>query len=168
MSIKALLVNDTRSEQHLGCQYVVENLFTEAEKASFSISDTISVSSKNYLEECKDKIKACDFLLINGEGSLHHNKERAKGILETAKHANSVGKKAILINTVWQSNSDLLKYLEYFDFISCRESLSTKEVTSAGFEAVRSSRTRESSLSSNVVQLVLRSISVRTLLLNVS
>ena len=136
MSINALLVNDTRSEQHVGCQHVVENIVSEAGKVGISIKDTISVSSKNFLSECKEKIKSCDFLLVNGEGSLHHNKDKAREILGTAEYVKSLGMKAVLINTVWQSNSELIKYLEFFDFISCRESLSAREIMASGFNAV--------------------------------
>ena len=119
------LLNDTRRNiNHIGCSLVYENLEKLCNKYNLNIFFADSMWPRNDINigNCIDIIKMCDVVLFNGEGTLHD----CAGInmLEKCKLAKEMGKKVFLINTVWQNNLYTEKYLEYFDLIACRESLS--------------------------------------------
>jgi hypothetical protein len=64
-------------------------------------------------------------VIINGEGTLHHDADRAFEIGLVAEHFKGSGKKVFLINSVWEGNSTRLSDLfKGVDVISVRESRS--------------------------------------------
>jgi len=66
-----------------------------------------------------------DIIIINGEGSFHHNKTHkpAQGIYYCAEEFKKIGKKVFLINTVIH---EITYDLSIFDAIFTRESLSSQ------------------------------------------
>ena len=68
-------------------------------------------------------------VIINGEGSMHHNSRDCRNKLNMVETAASLGKSISLINTVWQENSasnvrDRLTYISNIvtrDIISCKD-----------------------------------------------
>jgi len=60
---------------------------------------------ENY-DTAKSGIDAADIIIINGEGSIHHNRPYAKQLLEVIPYAKAKGKKTALINALWEENSD--------------------------------------------------------------
>jgi len=80
-------------------------------------------------------LKEADFVICNGEGTMHHNSKSMRRIMAALTTAQGFGKKTALINSVWDSNDDYHKEtLEKLDFLSFREELSQK---SAGLGVVR-------------------------------
>src|SRR5690606_19116592 len=88
-------------------------------------------SSPGAFSETKyaEKLRAADLIVVNGEGSLHHN--RHPEMLEVAGKYPSV-----LVNSVFEANDDVAHLLKNFLFISCRESLSAEYIRSFGYDAV--------------------------------
>ena len=124
-------LNDTSLNLHLGCKTVVKNIKACCESNNLKIIfydrnyGNLPNSCKNY-HDYIDIIKKADILLFNGEGTLHDS--RGVDMLEKCKLAKDLNKKLVLFNTVWQNNKDIEKYLEMFDIIAARESISAKEM----------------------------------------
>lgn len=104
MPVKVKILNDTRrSDNHSGCWKVMENL----ERVL-----------KNH--KIVKNIDNCDWVVINGEGTLHH--ERGVGLLRTAHEQKKKGKKVALINAVWQHMSGKWDgIIKGFDVVIARE-----------------------------------------------
>lgn len=119
--IKVYLLNDTSREiNHLGCNLVQENIkkLCSKHRAEIYFSDS---SIYLYNENYRDIMKHSDLVIFNGEGTLHDS--ACIDLLKKCKLAYNLGKKIVLINTVWQNNSsNYEEFLNYIDFISCRES----------------------------------------------
>lgn len=132
--MKAILINDTRSNHHIGCNLVINNTLQNCKRVGIEVTHTIENNKSKPLAELQ---KLTDFqcLLINGEGTMHHDRPLAKEFGKCAKWSKSQNKLVILYNTVWQENDELNQYLTYFDAIYCRESFSAKAIQSSGFEA---------------------------------
>ncbi len=96
---------------------------------SISFKETSSFSSKLIQ---RDDI---DLILVNGEGTMHHDRPAAMALGQAARDAKQKGQKVVLFNTVWEANQQLDEFLPSFDLIFCRESLSTQAIIDAGFHA---------------------------------
>ena len=114
-----LFVGDT-SGYHSGCRAVVEVI-----KSQLSDHNIISLPPMhNYPKIAWDTV---DWLLCNGEGTMHNNRPAATGTLQLIHLAQSHNIKTALINSVWQNMDkkwrDVIHKLEYF---SVRENLSAE------------------------------------------
>ena len=128
---KALLINDTRSDLHIGCELVVGNLISALLKVGIKVSQ--SVSRRNLFDQNQNfstKIAKADLVIINGEGTLHHDKPAAIQLCKIAKLAKSFSKPVHLINAHWSCNVKCREYLFYFDTIFARDSYSYQEIKS--------------------------------------
>lgn len=101
------LVGD-HSEYHSGCHAVVSYLQALLRPAgAFTEGDDYSV------------------LVVNGEGSMHHDSPGFRSKMEELCKAIGRGKKAYLVNTVWQANSKKYDHiLKHLDGIVVREQAS--------------------------------------------
>lgn len=71
-----------------------------------------------------------DVLVVNGEGSMHHDSTAHTRKMEALTHAIETGRKGVLINSVWQDNSDRYDgILAKLEQIVVRESLSQAELS---------------------------------------
>lgn len=97
------------SHYHCGSEAVFSYLSTFASKIGCVVGD-----EDDY-----------DMLIVNGEGSMHHSSRRCHSKMAALESALKTGKKAHLINSVWQDNSLLFnKVLKKLDSIIVREDLS--------------------------------------------
>lgn len=110
---KILFINDA-SDYHCGSALTCKILVNLIKNYNCSVDRFKTGSYPN-------DIKEYDLVIINGEGSFHHNNFNAKNIYSFAKRVKDNNKKVCLINTVIQN----ISYdLSIFDFISVRESKS--------------------------------------------
>lgn len=126
--IKIYLLNDTSREKgHLGCQTVINNINTLCRKNGMEIVfyDKSLPSNDRSIEAYGDVLQKCDAVIFNGEGSLHDG--AAINMFEKCRLAKELGKKVFLINSVWQNNTETNRYLNLFDLVTFRESLSYEE-----------------------------------------
>ncbi|MEH6504576.1 MAG: polysaccharide pyruvyl transferase family protein [Cycloclasticus sp.] len=132
--MRIILINDTSSNDHVGCNLVVKNTLRICNEIGLNIVKTIHNNAESTLNELK---KSTDFdcLLINGEGTMHHDRRLAIEFGECAKWCKSKNKLVVLYNTVWQENITLNNYLQFFDLIYCRESLSADLIQKEGYLA---------------------------------
>ena len=86
--IKVAIINDTRVTSHYGCMLVMENLLALLEKNDVEIVWTwdVSIDWRKYKSKIQNKPKV-DAIIVNGEGTIHHSKDRkfAKALAEFAQ-----------------------------------------------------------------------------------
>jgi len=127
--MRAILLNDTRSDHHIGCELVVRNSLELCKQHGINVTSTITTS--NALE-APDRIEPMlsknDLVLLNGEGTLHHDRPRALALLEAASLAKKSGLKTVLYNALWSENPEGATHLPHFDLIFCRDSQSADEI----------------------------------------
>ena len=123
---KIFLLNDTYlNNRHFGCEMVSS---TFREQFARTNLEMIGSAAKDFdPAKYRAKMDAADLIVINGEGSIHHN--RSRNLLEIAASYPTV-----LVNAVFEENSETAHLLKNFLLISCRESLSAEYVRSFGFE----------------------------------
>jgi len=99
------IINDTRRDSaHLGCKIVMQNLLKLCDKYNFNILGLEKNISEDFdKEDFKNKINNVDFIIVNGEGTLHDN--AGEGIYSRVKIAKDLKKSVFLINAVWQNNN---------------------------------------------------------------
>lgn len=123
----AVLLNNTAAHHgygHFGTNTVNTVILLELQNRGVS---TIAYANnlRGVAAVC-DRLPALpDLIVLNGEGTLHDNHERAIGLMLAAAHFNSLGVPCALINSMWDRNTALMgSYLEYFQYIAVRDSLS--------------------------------------------
>ena len=72
-------------------------------------------------------LKKCGLVIVNGEGSIHH--DRNMHLVEIAAHH-----KAVLVNSVWAENSPY-RALRKFRYVAVREGRSAAAMAAAGVDA---------------------------------
>ncbi len=117
--LRLRLIGD-HSDYHCGCQAVMNYLTALMKRYGVLVEDD-----------------SYDILVANGEGSMHRNRRNHIQKMEALRAALDAGKRAMLINTVWQENDarfdDVLGQLS---FISAREPRSQQElIRTHGVEA---------------------------------
>jgi len=120
-------VNDTSIyESHFGCQLVSQTFREQFARTGLDLQ--LSIGRDFDINEYAKRLSRVDLVVINGEGSIHRNRNRH--LLDLAARFPSV-----LLNCVYQNNSPhdgLAKFL----FISARESSSTAEINRSGGRCV--------------------------------
>lgn len=136
---KAVVLNDTRIDRHHGCTTVIETIGTLASRAGIDIiANSPAHSDWRADPAITAAIAEADLVIVNGEGTIHHDRPAGIKLLEVGEFARHNGTRAALINSTWQANStDSLKALDNFDIISVRESASQAELAGHGIEARR-------------------------------
>lgn len=134
---KVFVINDTSSEMHHGCSRVMDNLY-HLIRVNYGI--IIGSSPVGYdwrkSEEVKQKMLASDIVIVNGEGSIHHDSIAGLPLLDVASFCKEYGIKTALVNCLFQSMTNINPAkLKDFDFISVRDSFSQNELSDIGIES---------------------------------
>ena len=123
--MRCILINDTSKTNHFGCKILNLNLRSILKKKKIKIVK-ICYNSENYdysLEKIK-KIDA-DFILINGEGTIHHDQKEFLNILNLSIFFFKKKIPVYLINsTVQKISYKYLKFFKNYRKIYVREKLS--------------------------------------------
>ncbi len=77
LTLIATLLNDTSVINHYGCKLVVKNIIEISEIYNIKIISRIPVGKAWYKNDYKEKILNSDLVIVNGEGTLHHSRQRA-------------------------------------------------------------------------------------------
>ena len=126
---RAILINDTSNEQHIGCNAVIKNIISECKKNNIDIIQTFSRDNILALEKDKWYKKNIDLVIINGEGTFHHNPKLAEKlgpILPLFKPDSKIA----LINSAWLRMNKITggNILKCSDMVAVREQISHSEV----------------------------------------
>lgn len=116
--MKTIILNDVSSSGHVGCKLTMLTYREQLDRVGIELVDTIDINEP--LEPNYREFEKVDFLIVNGEGSIHDNNR-----LELIRIASLFP--SVLINCVYQNNLDLPQ-LKDFRYIAARESLSAAEI----------------------------------------
>lgn len=133
---KAVLLNDTRVDLHHGCDRVWQSLVMNCATVGIDIFATAPAHvdwKENHL--FMQAFETADLVIVNGEGTIHHDKQAGDNLLDAGRLARQQGIPAALINCTWESNGpEFKKKLMDFSLISVRETLSEKEIASVNIK----------------------------------
>jgi polysaccharide pyruvyl transferase WcaK-like protein len=79
-------------------------------------------------DQLRDALPDCDVVLINGEGTMHHDRLGAMALTRAGLLARQIGKPVALLNTVWESNRAANALLSCVSTIYAREPRSAAEI----------------------------------------
>lgn len=118
--MKVVIFNDT-SNYHYGCAKVMEYLHKDLIKHGHEI--LASVRGNGDQVQVDESFMEADLVIVNGEGTMHHDRPVPHQLLQILRNAKVMGKKTALINTVWQSMTidDEMKDVLLDTYISVRE-----------------------------------------------
>ena len=135
--LKVFIFNDTRYDYHFGCILTVNALFDCLSNRGILISGTsrsgnIWTSDENVIKNLHNS----DIVIVNGEGTFHHNQKAAHRLADVATYCKKIDKPCYLINSVYCRNDlHLAKKMEDFDRIYVRDSKSKIELKSCGINS---------------------------------
>src|SRR5690606_39820535 len=131
------ILNDTRTDRHHGCEIVMRNLIRGLTERGGNIVGTLGWNCT--LEKNRKLAKAAqsaDTIIINGEGTIHHDQPYARYLLKTGCELAQQGKAVYLINSTWQENSaELVDLARPFKGIWVRDRASAYELAEQGITA---------------------------------
>lgn len=133
--MKVVILNNT-SRYHKGCEKVMEYLHKDVVQSGHQIVASV-MGNKDTLTDAWDKIEMSDAVIVNGEGTMHHDRPIPHSLLNVIRNAKKQGKKTALINTVWQSMTldDEMKDVLRDTYISVREVMSAEELQKDNIDA---------------------------------
>lgn len=131
MSMKFVILNDTREQPHFGCERVmrtIEELLArrDAEVTARAFGTDDWESNPRFLTALRD----CDAILINGEGTLHHGRARGERVLKVVDHPLRKEKPVYIVNALYQDNPPgWSRYLEKVSLILTRDGKSHRALS---------------------------------------
>jgi polysaccharide pyruvyl transferase WcaK-like protein len=132
------LVNDTRVDAHHGCTAVMTALERLILRHHMSISARwpAHIDWRNNPEFAR-ALAAARLVVINGEGTIHHDRPSGRRLLEIGSVARAAGIPVALVNTGWEANGpELTSLLANFSLVSARDTQSAAAMR-AGAPSVR-------------------------------
>jgi polysaccharide pyruvyl transferase WcaK-like protein len=131
-----LVLNDTRFEQHHGCSRVMNCIDFYANKYAKNVEYLSLNEDWQTSESAKQKIIFADIIIVNGEGTIHHNAQRGLSLIKVASFAKHYQSKCYLINMTYQENPQFYcEYLKDFEAIYVRESYSYNELKALNIDS---------------------------------
>lgn len=131
------VLNDTRSDRHHGCSIVMENLIAGLELRGRHIAASLPCGAR--LESHWRLRRAFDqasVIVLNGEGTLHHERPYARYLLGCVRDAVQAGKAVHVINVSWEANSDAMAgCLRDVRSVWTRDPGSAEELSGLGVQA---------------------------------
>lgn len=145
--MKIMLINDTGTEPHLGCQgvsnahvvmlaqlgYVVKYRYFVGQLAHyFCGNEADSIKSVLNDHDFIKRLEEVDAVVVNGEGTIHHG--FGLQYLAVLGAAQRLGKKTLLINAVFEESYGFENVLRQLDDFCVREASSAEFAASLGVE----------------------------------
>jgi exopolysaccharide biosynthesis predicted pyruvyltransferase EpsI len=136
---KIAIINDTRVTSHYGCMLVMENLLSLLKANNVEVVWTwdVSVDWRKHKNTIIKK-PTVDAIIVNGEGTIHHSKDRkfAKALAEFAQFSQEVLKTpSYLINaTLYKNDAQEYEKLREYRAIYVRDKGSLEELESFNLE----------------------------------
>jgi len=115
------VLNDTSAHDHAGCRAVMQSLYARLAGAE--------IVGRHFVGQRLDDpgFRDADLVVCNGEGTLHHGKRQAVYLMECLRAALRQGRRAILVNAVWQEMGGWGRVLGKLDRLYLREPMSTHQ-----------------------------------------
>lgn len=132
----AIILNDTRVDRHHGCSSVMRVLEAGLATAGFRIAATVPAHS-DWAQDVgfQAALPTAQLLVINGEGTLHHDRPAGLRLLQAGRHARKRGVATALVNAGWEANgAAYCEAVRDFDLVSARDSRSAAALHAAGID----------------------------------
>lgn len=129
--LTAVLMNDTRPNNHHGCTRVMGVITDKLALRGISVIGSAPVG-KPWEDDAAfvDALGRADVVVINGEGTMHHGARKGAMMLEVVDHPARGDTPVFLINTLYQENPPFWRrYLQRMTGISARDSRSAAELS---------------------------------------
>ena len=132
--MSVLVINDTRVDRHHGCYAVMATIGTMLERYALGPVCYWPAHAEwrdNADFECA--LAVARLVVINGEGTIHHNRPAGRRLLDAGMRAREAGVPVALINTGWEANGpDFVAMLDNIDLIAARDSRSAEQMAEGG------------------------------------
>jgi len=127
-------VNDTRVDRHLGCAAVMEAIIALLGRNGLrAVAFWPAHAEWQGDNQFELALNTSRLVIVNGEGTIHHNSLAGRRLLEVGARARAAGVPAAIVNTGWEANGpDLLSLLDDFDLIAARDSRSAEQMRAGG------------------------------------
>jgi hypothetical protein len=126
---KAVLLNDTSSYNHHGCDLVTGQIRHYCRKHGLNLWHTVKLGDDWRAERHRKHLLESDIVLVNGEGTLHRDRKTALLLAQSAAFCREQNIPCFLINSVYQNNgSEMAHFVREFDLVFVRESRSQAEL----------------------------------------
>ncbi|MCX5709083.1 MAG: polysaccharide pyruvyl transferase family protein, partial [Candidatus Omnitrophica bacterium] len=137
MTKKAVILNDTSNALHHGCTTVMCNIKYLLEKRGIEL---IAVHPSGVDWQLNKRftsvIQRSNVVVINGEGTLHHNQKTGLYLLKAARYCRKCDIPVALINaTYYENNEEFEGFMRDFDLIFVRESITQQELQKSGIKS---------------------------------
>jgi len=118
--MRCILINDT-SRYHWGSHRVIQYLIKDIHSAGLTLLGTLPTNMFS-----TPHWDSADTVILNGEGSIHHDRPLSCALLELLTRAYREGKKTFLINAVFQGMTMRPEWVEALkhSYVSVREIVS--------------------------------------------
>jgi hypothetical protein len=142
------LLNDTATVPHIGCQavsdaharllgsaghVVAERAFLGELRAFAHPDEAAGIAAVLADPLLRSRIEACDALVVNGEGTLHHG--NGSEYFACLGAAQALGKATLIVNAVFEAHSGYLRTLGKLDDFCVRDAESLRHAHSHGLRA---------------------------------
>ena len=126
----AVIINDTRVDQHHGCTRVMRAILELGSANGVDIVGTAPAHSDWRANKAfTEAFERADIVIVNGEGTIHHSRPAAIPLLAAGARAKELGKRSVLLNFSWFENDAAIeRALRDFDLVSARESMSQEAI----------------------------------------
>ena len=148
--MNVMLLNDTATVPHLGCQAVsdaharmlgeaghaiIERSFLGELRAFANGDEKDGVAAVLADAALRSRIEACDAVVVNGEGTLHHG--HGSEYFACLGAAQQLGKATLIVNAVFEAHAGWQATLARLDDFCVREVQSLRHAHSLGFKRAR-------------------------------
>ncbi len=129
-----LVLNDTRVDQHHGCFSVMGAIDRFLRLKGFDDLQYWPAHTDPSADPAFDAaLSIAKLVLINGEGTIHHDRPAGKVLLRAGLRAKLADVPVALINVGWEANGpDMVAMLETFDLVSARDNRSAEQMRAQG------------------------------------
>ncbi len=131
-----IILNDTRVDRHHGCSSVMRVLEAGLVGAGFRIAATVPAHS-DWEKDAgfQAALPSAQLLVVNGEGTLHHDRPAGLRLLQAGEFARERGLATALVNAGWEANGRAyVKAARDFDLVSARDSRSAAALNTEGVD----------------------------------
>lgn len=127
------VLNDTGARGcHFGSGRVMENIGILARQSGLKISSTVAVGTPSTSPFMRRSIHDADIVMVNGEGTLHHGRRRARWLIDAIKYAKSGNKPVALVNALYQHNPESWDaVIRDLDLVYARDGMSASQLSIA-------------------------------------
>jgi polysaccharide pyruvyl transferase WcaK-like protein len=132
-----VVINDTRVDRHHGCTRVMRTLESGLARAGMEVIARAPAHADWRTDSTvRDAMGRAALVVVNGEGTLHHDRPAGRALLAVGAEAKALGLPSALINASWDSNGPAFSAaLADFTLVSARESRSAHQMAKAGVTA---------------------------------